>query len=166
MTKKRRRGQKAILATYKALWDKAWGSQQLFRSNVIRNRAEPLDSMPRANSQQVVDHDRRQTDESDPDQVDEEFGWGLLIGRLSGLAWVMGADWEESARGDLDIAVATGAKPPAPGREVPKLRRRDHNVVHAAFEELRDKADECYDGFERGLVYGRISALSWVQGKK
>jgi hypothetical protein len=92
-----RRNDNVIIETHSEMWEKVWwGRHQLWAHRVASGK-EPLT----AARQQLFDYAQKKARE-----IEEKYGrqslecndfeWGLLSGRLSALAWVLGSEWDES----------------------------------------------------------------------
>lgn len=90
-----RRNDKAILKAYEEFWDKVWW-------NRTQVRIQRLEGLPRTAERDAELKTARALARKKERKYGrknlgwEDFEWGLLSGRMSALAWVMGADWNES----------------------------------------------------------------------
>jgi pyrimidine deaminase RibD-like protein len=92
-----RRNDKSIVAMYRELWDKVWWNHQQSRLQRVAAGEVELTTM---------DRHLLKSNEKVLKQIEEKYGienlllddfdLGLLNGRMSGLAWVMGSEWGES----------------------------------------------------------------------
>jgi pyrimidine deaminase RibD-like protein len=92
-----RRNDQDILDMYNELWEKVWYVRKLIRLEKQERGEVPWDK-PERPGWTIAEERMR--------QIEEKYGaenlgwddidWGLIQGKLSALAWVMGAEWEES----------------------------------------------------------------------
>lgn len=93
-----RRNDRAILKAYNEYWDKVWYNRHQVWVQKIRSSKQRLNPSARrifARTERAArkielkygGHKKLEWD---------DFEWGLLSGRMSALAWVMGAQWDES----------------------------------------------------------------------
>jgi len=92
-----RRNDKSILREYSDLWDKVWWNRhQLWVARVesgqekITKETRPIWEKACRAAQRIEKRFGRKN------LTCSAFEWGLMSGRMSALAWVTGAEWEES----------------------------------------------------------------------
>lgn len=91
-----RRGDPSIIAVRNELWDIVWWYRMVVRNEQIRRgdpdvAGEKPVQIRGTRSAKVVEAKFGRTDMRWSD-----FEWGMLQGKLSALAWVLGSDWEGS----------------------------------------------------------------------
>ena len=92
-----RRNDKDILKAYNEFWDKVWWNRHQVWLQRIESGQEPLTEGQKPVLEQAKKAAKRVEKKYGKRNLGwDDFEWGLLSGRMSALAWVMGTEWDES----------------------------------------------------------------------
>jgi hypothetical protein len=92
-----RRSDASILAAHKEFWDKVWWNRHKNWLNRIKTGEEPLKRGQKKILETANKAARRiERKYGRKNLMVDSFDWGLVSGKLSALAWVLGSGWEES----------------------------------------------------------------------
>jgi pyrimidine deaminase RibD-like protein len=91
-----RRSDKSILKAYNEFWDKVWWNRhQVMMQKMTSTRQLTKEQRSVINKARQVAR-RIEKKYGKKNLGWNDFDWGLLSGRMSALAWVLGAEWDES----------------------------------------------------------------------
>lgn len=92
-----RRNDKDILKVYNEFWDKVWWNRHQVWLQKIKSGENPLTAQQKPVLKKPIKAAKRIERKYGRKNLGwDDFEWGLLSGRMSTLAWVMGAEWNES----------------------------------------------------------------------
>ncbi len=92
-----RRNDKVILRAYNEYWDKVWWNKHQVWLKRIKTGKEPLTQELKPVLERAKEAAKRIEKKYGKKNLKcNDFDWGLLTGRMSALAWVMGAEWNAS----------------------------------------------------------------------